>query len=353
MGQDHSLHHSIEDNDKKNIKKILSKISNTNRSISFNRLNLNYLGPIHIIARQNDKNTLKMLLNSNKPLHINLRTNQGRTALHWSVISNSYDVFKILINLDKCQLDVIDNFGKTPLHYSINKNIKFEKMLLKFGAKYDIMDNFGFYPIDLAFQINNNKKVSLLIDKNPKFINNNGNTILHLSVLNNNLQICKYIFKNNYANIYISNNKGESALDIAFKNKFNNIIKLLLADNPLEQAVYYDNTDIVTDLISDNTNINNVNKDGDNLLHVASKRSSRRVAKLLIEHGVNKYKRNSCNMTPVDLAKSSRTWTTIKSEMMYDIYKLFIIAKTKEQDENCYIKFVPTEILIIILKFIY
>lgn len=63
---------------------------------------------------------------------INKQDNEGKTLLHWAVISEKLPLVEKLIK-QGCRLDICDNAMHTPMHYS-KKDSDIEKCLLKHGS---------------------------------------------------------------------------------------------------------------------------------------------------------------------------------------------------------------------------
>ena len=47
-----------------------------------------------------------------------------KTPLHLAVIKNNYDIIKLLLNNEKCNISIVDESGKTPLDYAESDEIK-------------------------------------------------------------------------------------------------------------------------------------------------------------------------------------------------------------------------------------
>lgn len=143
---------------------------------SVNSNNTNGDTPLLISVIKKYDNITKLLLN-NKANPI-LKNNKGITPLHCAVINNDIDILiLLLIHTKSSNIDLEDNNGNTPIHYS--KNLEILKLL-----------------------VNNSGNIN--------YKNKDGNTVLHLNIEDESFvnELVKI-----GSDITISNNDNISYLD--------------------------------------------------------------------------------------------------------------------------------------------
>lgn len=171
---------------------------------------------------------------------------------------------------------IIDNNYNIILKYAIkDNNYNLCKMLLNNLEELN-------YPLifSYAIEMNNNKIIQLLLDYiyNYDIFNEQdpiGNMPLNQAALNGNLELCRFLIKNN---IYIN------GLDIDEKRKLNS--------TPLLDAVISRNYKLIKFLLNNGADPNiwsytGYGNYGDLPLHIAIKNNDYKIAKLLILYGAD------------------------------------------------------------------
>lgn len=120
------------------------------------------------------------------------------TKLHKAVYLNNVD--RVRKHLRTINVNSMDNFKRTPMHYaSCNGNLTIIKQLMSTGANLDTQDCDGRTPLIKAVECGHNDIVRLLVNAGAKVDladNDFGNTALHYSLLNDNLDAALYIISN-------------------------------------------------------------------------------------------------------------------------------------------------------------
>lgn len=120
------------------------------------------------------------------------------TKLHKAVYLNNVD--RVRKHLRTINVNSVDNFNRTPMHYAAcNGNLTIIKQLMSTGANLDIQDCDGRTPLIKAVECGHNDIVRLLVNAGAKVDladNEHGNTALHYSLLNDNLDAALYIISN-------------------------------------------------------------------------------------------------------------------------------------------------------------
>ena len=104
---------------------------------------------------------------------------EGRTLLHLAVIYEKNDITELLIKMG-ANVNVRDNLGWAPLHYSVqSKLINVTTLLTDRGADLEIRDNYGNTPLWRATFSSQGKGelITLLIDKGASVDNENDSGI--------------------------------------------------------------------------------------------------------------------------------------------------------------------------------
>lgn len=141
---------------------------------------------------------------------------EGKTLLHYSVEDNNYlGVFLLLEN--GCDPNAQDDLGKTGLHYAaIAKRSALCRLLLKHGAAVDKKDHFWITPLYCAAGADDPRLVSVLLDYSSALDSQTreGNTALHHAVACQKLPVVRVLLERG-AQVTIANNSGVTPLQMA------------------------------------------------------------------------------------------------------------------------------------------
>ena len=233
----------------------------------------------------------KKILNKNKDLDLDLdlEDEYNNRLIHYAIIYNQEEIITLLLSYN-CNIDYIDSDGKTILYYSIKygynnilKNIiNNSKNIIGIHIN-NIKDNNNNNPLHYASQFNNSEAIEILLNNNTDIntINNQGNTPLHLSVINNNIKNINLLLKNKNIEVNLLNNNGQSVLHIAVINRFISIIKIFIYDKrfniniietkqnmtPIMYLLDINYIDIITEMINNGVLLNYQDIYGNNILH--------------------------------------------------------------------------------------
>jgi ankyrin repeat protein len=139
----------------------------------------------------------------------------------------------------------------------------------------------------------NLKKIKDSLTKNPKLINARnslGETILHILVINNNIDIVKYLH-NHGANL--------------------NTIDICSCTSPLSDAVSIGNENIVKFLLHNGVSVRETYEMGNSILHEAIKSGDLKIIKILIDYGADIFKKNNFNETLQHISIENKKWNKI------------------------------------------
>ncbi|XP_062570980.1 ankyrin-3-like [Saccostrea cucullata] len=256
---------------------------------------------LHKAARGGSLPLFQFLLDKDKDLRIDEKTNSGRTVLHMCCFEGRKDICKYLVNNYPCLLDITDYYGWTVLHAAcLGGNVDIIDFLVAKGMFIHELPNdkesalyiacrYGQYPV-CEYLIHNYPQsldvmdetisvlhraawegyidiVNLLVEKgwDVTSVTRTGNTVLHLCCLNSQIEMCQYLI-NNYSNLLrVRDDKGWTVLHSACKGG---------------------NEEIVSLLITKGIDIDALTKDSKNALHIASLNGKYQICQYL----VNNYK---------------------------------------------------------------
>ena len=284
----------------KNIKELISVIKK-NKDINLNVTDSNYNYFIYYVILYNEVELLDLILTRN--IRLDILDTDGRNILYIPIKFSYNQLLIKLIEKDEQNIglpiiDIKDTLGLTALHYSIIfNNYEAFKILLK-KSNIFINNNQNLNAFHICIQYNRiNMFIDMLSNISELFINTNNNeNLLQYAILFDKYDFIPYIFKKkiNINNQDITN--GLCALhQIVIKNKIE-IVKMLInyganiniQDYYGNTAVHYciseENIEILQLLLQHNPNLNLIDIDGNTPLHLYLKNSylEKEILQLLI-----------------------------------------------------------------------
>jgi len=116
---------------------------------------------IHDAAQKGNFSKVKFIL-ARRPGLVNIKANDGETALHKAANSGCEEVVKLLL-ANGAEVNAKSNKGHTPLHrVAARGHKKIAELLLAKGAKVDAKDKWGRTPLDVAASEDHKDIVELL-----------------------------------------------------------------------------------------------------------------------------------------------------------------------------------------------
>ncbi|ANV98668.1 hypothetical protein BBW65_07595 [Helicobacter enhydrae] len=111
-------------------------------------------------ARQNDKESLEILLNAG--LNVNLANHKGNTLLMLAAYNNSFEVTKMLLERG-AEVDKRNDRNQTPLAGVCFKGYyDIAKLLVEYGADVDADNGMGLTPLNCAIMFRRTEILELL-----------------------------------------------------------------------------------------------------------------------------------------------------------------------------------------------
>jgi len=193
-------------------------MSKNSTKLSYLDKTINYFD----LAIKNEFDTILPKIKANKVL-LNIIDNYGNTLLHYALINKNIIATMNLILISGIDLNFQNNLGDTPLHiacYNLldslkNKDINiyyhFEIiiLLLNNGARQFVLNYQLILPLDYL------KNINILIDQN-------GDTLLHLSLKNCKIHIATFIIDYLNFDLNTQNHKGETPVHLSVFNALKN-----------------------------------------------------------------------------------------------------------------------------------
>ena len=220
---------------------------------------------IHVAAKQGNLENVQMLLKKDPEL-IDIKDENGKTPLHWACQGVHIKVVKYLIE-NGADVNVRDNNQIAPLHNIAARNhIKAAELLINNGTQVDIIDGDDSTPLHIAAYYGHYDMAKFLLQKGADVnAKKHGKfTPLHYTCFNG---------FDNVARLLIDNGAEIEALNVR------NRTPLILA------ARESGDIEILSYLLKKGSNINAVDKYGDNALSLAAWRGFSDAANLLIKNG--------------------------------------------------------------------
>ena len=192
-------------------------------------------------------------------------------------------------------INVQDENGNSPLHLAVMQgHIEITKILLKHNASFNLENKEGKTPS----QIQDEK----------------GNSLLHVAVENNHESVVEYLLENN-ANVNLSNHHNSAPLHISSEHGYVRITELLLSngaktdlrdndgDTPLLGCALGGNVQIAKILLQkDPSAIFSINSKKNSVLHYSAKVGNLKMTRFLLSQGASKVLKNSDDKTPEQVA---------------------------------------------------
>lgn len=204
-----------------------------------NFVNSNGESILRIAINNNNTKVIQYIINNSDFLQqiINIKEHEyGLTVLHLCIGLDYYDVFIKILENKNIDVNLADNFGNTPLHYTIiDKRLKMTEHLMNYKINYNATNINGDTALHLFLEedINNNKVLlKLLENTNLNIINNKRTTPLHYIIIND-LYInddVKEILTNGttHLNLFIKTKDSKYILDLVKSSNKEDLINIAI-----------------------------------------------------------------------------------------------------------------------------
>lgn len=200
--------------------------------------------------------------------NVNIMDNYGLTPLSYALLKNNKEMIEILI-MNEADLNVYYNDIDTPLFYALkHNNYKLVKLLIKYNVDLNQKNANNELPINYIITHNQIKNLKLFLKSNkvnlPEFINN----------------IPTIIYTMRYCNSVISRILIDNDIKTNYTDKYNNTI--------LFYAVQYNKPQIITSLINNKFDVNHINNNNKSIIHyISNTQNGFNILTLLLNNGFN------------------------------------------------------------------
>ena len=246
---------------------------------------------LHLACMQNDNEMVEIILQKCDYMGITIQNNRKQTPLHIAVFNGSVNITVSILRIFSGSLDEYkDVDGDNVLHTAckVNAQLDMVSRLLKF-CSLTVKNNISKIPLHIACQAGNISIVKLLLEHTPEsckledYVDKDGNSVLHAAVQSGCVVIVNTLLQ--YTSPLWTNNEGETPIHISCRNGNVEVTHALLAKSE-DQVVF--------------------SAEGDSYLHSACRGSSFEIVKHLIkESGLDQHKLFSANKSgnrPLHLA---------------------------------------------------
>ncbi|TGZ70468.1 hypothetical protein CRM22_003182 [Opisthorchis felineus] len=219
---------------------------------------------------------------------------------------NRTDMLKIPLQDHKINVNIQDNFNRTPLHFAASSgNLETVKLLIQYRATIDVMDKFGITPLMWSVY-NNHKKVSIyLLDNGAKYtkLTKQGQTIIHFVAEANAIGILKYLYQKYHilkidepdhtglTPFLVAAHRGNQTLmEVFYKQRCNVLQKDRRGRSALHLAAWKGHMGVMAYLLKMSQMlelINDLDSQGKSPLHYATDLNQQEIVRLLLVAGAN------------------------------------------------------------------
>lgn len=284
-------------------------------------------GPTPIMWEAVKKGDVDSLTNAFYPgVNINATDSQGLTLLHYSLLSNRFDIAEILI---KKGADVNQGngyrSGEFLIHHMLRLNkIEAVKFLVENGANLNVTNYENHTPVFLSISCSNSEIFFYLTDKmQDKLVERELSEMLNIAVRQGKLDICRYLLDKQKMKL----GTNQNFLILAVESGNNDLVSYLidrgfpinLSDrygNPLTYAIRNRRLDIVELLIQKGAEVNlHIPENGFTPLHFACESGSLEIVKFLVDHKADVFAKDNKGIYPIMYSKNLKIRNYLKSLM--------------------------------------
>ncbi|RLN92085.1 hypothetical protein BBJ28_00022364 [Nothophytophthora sp. Chile5] len=168
--------------------------------------------------------------------NVDARTQDGKTALHFTTNDDIYEVTKLLLNYG-ADIDAQDKNGKTALHYCVKEDsLLVTNLLVSRGAQIDLEDGSGITPLALVLLRRRLNVLQIVMNHHQMvataFRHDFATAVLLQAVDYQADEVVRFIVENEYAVATVCNAVGETPMHRAIVRRNPRIMELLADLDP-------------------------------------------------------------------------------------------------------------------------
>ncbi|XP_067653215.1 serine/threonine-protein phosphatase 6 regulatory ankyrin repeat subunit B-like [Haliotis asinina] len=249
---------------------------------------------LHWACRGGDIDIMNYILIQNT-VNINSKNGDGMTPVLLAAYIANFKVFNFLLK-KRADLSERDKEGNNILHLAcMGEDIEIVNHILGLEiVDINSRGSNGMTPLLLAAQLYVPDVFELLLESgaNTSVVNSDGNNVLHFICMSEDEEIVKHVLKLDIVDINCGGSKGMTPLLLAAEYNTYNVFELLLESG---------------------ADLSAVNRDGDNILHVACKGDREEIVKHVLKlHTLNINCRGYKGKTPLLVAAEYSTYGVFK-----------------------------------------
>ena len=146
--------------------------------------------------------------------NLNIKCDNGDTPLHQALRLDDDELWKLLVDRG-CNVDIKDSEGNTPLHYALLwGNLEMFEHLIDRVTDVEAKDRDGVSPLHRAFSWGKRQVCAHLIERgcDVDTRNKQGSTPLHRAITLNNAELCRLLIDRG-CDVQATNKKGQTPLE--------------------------------------------------------------------------------------------------------------------------------------------
>lgn len=168
----------------------------------------------------------------NNDYPINQQDEKGKSLLHYAVIGNAYETIEELIRRG-IDVNLVDHLGETALFDTARKaKLEIAKLLIINKASVNIKNHLGELPIHLASAKGDRRFLQLLIENDSPLLALTNEELypVHYAVLNNQIDIIKYLLTESNQSFLLTDSSGNTLLHYAARTTNDLLIYFLISE---------------------------------------------------------------------------------------------------------------------------
>ena len=253
--------------------------------------------PLHIAALAGREEVVSMLITKFK-CPVDCRNNSKQTPLHIACGKGHLSVVRVLVSEHNADLNACDEHNTTPLNHAAmcGHNIVVKSLISEFSCSLYIKECKGRTLFHHACYSGNFELVEMLYNMDPLFVDDNGDTPLHIAALAGREEVVNLLITKYKCPVDCRNNSKQTPLHIACGRGHLSLVRMLASvhkadlnardkenNTPLNKAALCGRTKVIKCLIDEfKCNPDTRGGESGNLLHQICTSDHEMIIKLLI-----------------------------------------------------------------------